>query len=41
MKFKVPSDPEGYLAYRYGMDWKVPKKEYVYYKDDGAIKDIK
>jgi len=35
MEFNVPSDVEDYLAYRYG-DWKVPVKDYVYYREDGA-----
>lgn len=37
MEFKVPAETEEYLAYRYGKDWKVPKKNYVYYKNNGAI----
>jgi hypothetical protein len=35
-KVKVPSDKEGYLEYKYGKDWRVPKKDYVYYKDSKA-----
>lgn len=35
-KVKVPSDKEGYLEHKYGKDWKVPKKDYVYYKDSKA-----
>lgn len=38
MKFKVPSPVEDYLEYRYGKDWKIPKQDYIYYKDDGAVK---
>jgi len=30
---KVPSDKEGYLEYKYGADWMVPKRDYIYYKD--------
>lgn len=26
MGFNIPSDVEDYLAYRYGEDWRVPKK---------------
>lgn len=34
---KIPSDAEKYLEYRYGSDWKTPKRQWIYYKDDGAI----
>ena len=37
MQFNIPSDTEKYLKYRYGTNWKTPIKEWVYYKDDGAI----
>jgi hypothetical protein len=37
MEFKVPSPVEKYLEYRYGKDWRTPKKDYIYYKEDGAI----
>lgn len=37
MEFKVPAETEEYLAYRYGKNWRTPKRDYVYYKDDGAI----
>jgi len=37
MKFKAPSPVEEYLEYRYGKDWRTPKKEYIYYEEDGAI----
>ena len=38
MEFKVPAQTEKYLAYKYGKDWRIPKKDYVYYKEDGALK---
>lgn len=38
MEFQIPAKSEEYLAYRYGNDWRTPKKDYVYYKEDGAIK---
>jgi phosphorylcholine metabolism protein LicD len=34
-EFNVPSDVENYLAYRYG-NWKVPVRNWVYHRDDGA-----
>lgn len=37
MEFKVPPPVEEYLAYRYGKDWRIPKKDYIYYMDDGAV----
>jgi len=37
MQFHVPFETEEYLEYRYGKNWKTPMKNWVYYKDDGAI----
>lgn len=37
VKVKVPKKAEEYLEYRYGTDWRIPKKNYIYYKDDHAI----
>jgi len=37
MKFNTPSDIEKYLEYRYGSDWKIPIKKWIWYKDDGAV----
>ncbi|PVX23827.1 MAG: hypothetical protein CW716_11240 [Candidatus Bathyarchaeum sp.] len=37
MQFRVPSDVEKYLEYRYGADWRTPNKNWVYYRDDGAV----
>jgi len=37
MKFPVPSPVEKYLEYRYGKGWKIPKKDYVYFKEDQSI----
>lgn len=34
--FPVPKDKEGYLTCRYG-DWKTPKKEFDYMKDDESF----
>jgi phosphorylcholine metabolism protein LicD len=36
MEFYIPCDVKKYLEYRYGSDWETPKKEWVYYRDDGA-----
>ena len=33
IKIKVPSDPEGYLAYRYGDDWRTPKRKWIFHKE--------
>lgn len=37
MDLSFPADPVTYLAFRYGPNWRVPKKEYRYDKDDGAL----
>jgi len=36
-RFKIPSKTEKYLEYRYGKDWRKPKKEYKHWIEDGAI----
>ena len=38
MEFKVPSDAEGYLEYKYGPDWKTPKRKWAWANEDGAVK---
>ena len=38
MDFKVPAKVEEYLAYRYGEDWRIPNKNYVTLRDDGALR---
>ena len=37
MELSFPADPPAYLALRYGPDWRVPKRDYYYEKDDGAL----
>ncbi|GAI37287.1 unnamed protein product [marine sediment metagenome] len=37
MEFKVPDKTEEYLAYRYGKDWRIPKKDWLTERDDGAV----
>jgi len=37
MEFRVPSKTEEYLAYRYGKNWRVPKRNWDTGKDDGGI----
>jgi len=37
MNFKVPKKTEEYLEYRYGKNWRIPKKDYVWYKDDQSV----
>lgn len=32
----APSDTEGYLVCKYGRDWRIPKKDYIYYIDSKA-----
>jgi len=38
MTFNVPSDVEGYLEFHYGKDWKTPRREWDWQKEDGAVK---
>jgi len=37
MEFRVPSDTEEYLVYKYGKDWKIPRKDWIAERDDGMI----
>ena len=37
MEFNVPAKTEEYLSYRYGNDWRVPKKNWDTVGDDGGI----
>ena len=37
LEVKVPFKPEEYLEYIYGIDWKVPKKNYFWYKGRKSI----
>ncbi len=37
MEVSIPSDFENYLEYRYGKDWRVPRKEWIAARDDGAF----
>lgn len=37
MDFKVPKETEKYLEYRYGKNWRIPKRDYVFYKDDQSV----
>lgn len=36
-QIKIPGMTEEYLSYRYGNDWRVPKKDWVTMRDDGAV----
>lgn len=37
MDFKVPSNTQKYLAYRYGENWKIPKRNWETNINDGAV----
>jgi len=37
MTFKAPKEKEKYLEFRYGKDWRTPKRDYVYTSDDLSI----
>jgi hypothetical protein len=34
---KVPYDTHGYLEFKFGPDWEVPRQKWNFYKEDGAI----
>lgn len=36
-KIKIPKYPESYLEYIYGKDWKIPKKNYIWYRDSKSV----
>jgi hypothetical protein len=36
-EYWAPGDAEGYLAHRYGDDWRIPQKGWVYYDEKGTI----
>lgn len=37
IKIPVPSNPEHYLEQRYGPNWRIPDKNYIYWKGPSAI----
>ena len=37
MQFKVPDQPQDYLAYRYGTDWEVPRKDFDTVAEDKSF----
>ena len=41
MELRAPSPVEEYLEYRYGKDWKIPKKDWSSMRDDGGLKYLK
>lgn len=38
-KFKVPFNCEKYLEYKYGADWKIPRSNWNWIKNDGSIRN--
>ena len=37
MEFRIPAETEEYLSYRYGKDWRIPKRDWVIIRDDHTI----
>ncbi|MCK4913255.1 MAG: LicD family protein [Planctomycetes bacterium] len=37
MEFNIPEKAEEYLAFRYGEDWRTPRKDWLTTRDDGAV----
>lgn len=40
MTFNIPSNVENYLEYKYGEDWRTPKREWDWQKEDGAVRTL-
>ena len=40
-EFKIPFKVDDYLVYRYGRNWRIPKKDWVTERDDGAVLNVK
>ena len=40
-EFKIPFNVDDYLEYRYGRNWRIPKKDWVTERDDGAVLNVK
>lgn len=40
MNFNIPYEAEDYLVYKYGVDWKTPRKKWNWLKDDGTISSL-
>ena len=38
--FYIPSNAKEYLAYRYGEDWRIPKQNWLYWKDELGLQRI-
>ena len=36
MEFNIPQNYEKYLSFRYGVDWRIPRKKWVHYINDGS-----
>jgi len=37
MDIRMPNDVEKYLFYRYGKDWRIPRKDWATERNDGAV----
>jgi len=40
LKVKAPKDQEGYLRHKYGINWRIPQKDYVYYLDSKSERRV-
>ena len=36
-QFVIPNNSCDYLSYRYGSDWRIPNKEWLYFRDDKSL----
>jgi hypothetical protein len=38
IELPVPHDPEGYLEFRYGPDWRTPQESWLWWKSDRSVR---
>lgn len=38
LELPVPHDPEGYLQFRYGPDWRTPQESWLWWKSDRSVR---
>ena len=41
MEFRVPAKKEELLAFRYGENWRIPRRDWITSRDDGVVINTK